>query len=266
LRYRSAVTGLPHVDDASPEIQGILLALEATAAEESVFPVLADALHEPALAAWRSLRALDDATRSRLLATWRARAASGLPSGFSFLHPSWAAEALAREPQVVVAAIRGNASGVPSVPRETARELARLAFSHLAPLCESEPGPRVTRLLALEPEDLVAELKRRGARTVGRSLAGTPPTLRARAMAGVGEPWAREIAAASMAAATSEERADALTLAGAGSDCEGWTAEQRLLAIGIAATRAEFGAEGSGALARLAGRLPAALGRGLIGW
>ena len=266
LRYRPAVANQPQVDGVAPEIRGILLALQATGAGDSALHVLAERLREPARLAWRALLALDEATRSRSLATWRAQATSGLPTGFPCLHPSWAAEAVADEPPAIVAAVRGDAADGRAEPPETARELARLAFSHLAPLCESEAGPLATRLLALEPDDLVVELRRRGARTVGRSLAGAPPALRARAMAGVGEPWAAEMAAGSREPATREERAAARALATAGATSDGPTADDRLLAVGIAATKAELEGEGAGSLLRLAGRLPAALGRALVGW
>jgi len=227
---------------------------------------LTSQLREPARQAWRAWQALDQAARARVLAAWRAEAAGGLSLGLSRLHPSWAQEALADEREVVVAAIRGDVPDGQRMPRETARELARLAFLHLAPLWESEAGPLAVPLVAMAPDDLVTEIKRRGARTVGRSLAGAPLALRARAMAGAGEPWAREIAATSRVEVTIAERAAARALAAAGAASDGRTADDRLLAVGLAATQAELAGEGPGSLWRLAGRLPAPLGRALIGW
>lgn len=266
MRYGPPVANQPQLDGASPEIRGILLALQLTGAGDSALASLATALRGPVLQAWRSLQELDQVARSQALATWRAQAESGLPSGFSSLHPSWAEAALAGEPPAIVAAVYGDAPEHRVEARATARELARLAFSHLAPLCDGETGPCAARLLALAPDELMAELKRRGARTVGRSLGGARPTLRARAMAGLGEPWAAEMAEGFREPASRAERAAARALAGAGAASRAQTADDRLLAIGVAAAKAELEVEGSGSLRRLAGRLPETLGRALVGW
>jgi len=249
------------------------------------------ALDESSLAictdAWRDLCALDEAVRTRTLAAWRAEAASALPAGLARLHPSWIEDALAGEGAGMVAAIRAQmseplralcpkgremapgslqVSDDGTMPEETRREIARLALGWLEPLVESAAGPMAEGLGKLEFEELLAEVTRTGARTVGHSLAGASPALRARAMASVGEPWAGVIGKASFQPISPSERSAAAVFATAAADSEALTPADRMLAIGLAALRAELVAEHPGSPFRVAGRLPARLGRTLVGW
>ncbi|MBN2575820.1 MAG: hypothetical protein JXP73_14735 [Deltaproteobacteria bacterium] len=246
--------------------RGLLLALFLLGAEESALPAIDEDRRVALRLAWQALCAADEPTRARTLAAWRAEAASALPEGLLRLHPSWIEDALADERAEVVAMIRATGAAGSGIPEETSREIARLAFGHLGPLCESEAGPLAERLCALGFDDLISDIARRGARVVGRSLAGTAPALRARAMAAAGEPWAQEIAAASAKRLSPEERAAAAELAAQAGASEERTPRDRLLAVGLAALKAELAAEAPGSCLRVAGRLPAPLGRVLAGW
>jgi hypothetical protein len=240
-----------------------LLRLDAGAA---ALAAVGEAWREVLRAAWRALRAADERTRTQTLALWQAEALSAKPEGLLHLHPSWSEEALAGERSEVVAAVQAAPAASGTIPPETTRELARLAFAWLAPLCESAAGPLAERLCRLEPAALVTELTRRGARVVGRSLAGAAPVLRARAMAAAGEPWAQEIAAAFAEKVSRDECAAAGVFANAVATADERTPRERLLAVGLAALEAELVAEAPGSVLRVAGRLPAPLGRVLVGW
>jgi hypothetical protein len=266
MRYPAAMASESRADIVDGEVRGILLAVELLGADEAALQALDEQRCESCARAWRTLRAMDEPARARTIAAWRAEAASALPAGLSRLHPSWIEEALAGERTEVVAAIRAAPPADRAIAEETSRELARLAFGRLAPLCESPAGPLAQGLCDLEFEDLLSEVTRVGARVVGRSLAGAAPSLRARAMASVGEPWAQEIAAASLATVSPAERAAAAVHARAAAASERRPARERMLAIGLTSLKAELTAEGSGSPFRVAGRLPAPLGRSLIGW
>jgi hypothetical protein len=266
MRYPAAMESESSAEIVEGEMRGILLAVELLGADEAALQALDEQRRESCARAWRTLCALDEPARARTIAAWRAEAASALPAGLSRLHPSWIEEALAGERTEVVAAIRPAPTAARAIREETARELARLAFGRLAPLCESTAGSLGQSLCDLEFEELLSEVTRRGARVVGRSLAGAAPSLRARAMASAGEPWAQDIAAASLATVSSAERAAATVDASAPAASEGRTARERMLAIGLASLKAELKAEGAGSPFRVAGRLPAPLGRSLVGW
>ena len=254
------------LDTVDAEISGMLLALTGLGADESALQALDRARRASCARAWQALRELDESERARTLEGWRVGAACTLPMGLRSLHQSWIDDALAGESAEVVGAIRRGLGARGAIPEETGRELARMAFGRLAPLCESMAGPLAERLCGLEFDGLLAEVTRRGARAVGRSLAAAAPSLLARAMASVGEPWAAEIAVGAWEPATAERRAAAAALASAATASEGHTAGERLLAVGLASLKAELAAEGAGSRMRVAGRLPAALGRALIGW
>ena len=89
---------------------------------------------------------------------------------------------------------------------------------------------------------------------------------RARAMAAAGEPWARAIAAGTLEAVAKEAQREAATLARAAGGTETGAARERLLAIGLAQLKIELEHEHPGSRLRVAGRLPAPLGRSLAGW
>lgn len=258
LRYAAAVLDMGIAPAPDAEVRGVLLAVLALGADASSFAPLDGGRGAACLDAWRALHGLDDVERRRLLADWQAEATSVIPKALARLHPTWCERALAGEHRDIVTAIAAAGPG--------ARELARMAFGPLFPLCEATPGPLGERLCRLSFDALQVALTRRGARLLGRSLAWATPRLRARAMAAVGEPWATELAAAAAEPASDDERAAAVTLVAA-AETQAWhSPRERLLELGLTAVKAELAAEGQGSVLALAGRLPAPLGRRLVGW
>lgn len=253
------------VDGVVPEIRGLVLVLEDSGAAEAALGALSGSLDEDVRRARRRLEALPPVDRGRVLERWRAQARCPWATVIAALHPSWAEEALAGEPDAIVAAVRGTMASEDATPRPEARELARLAFCRLTQLDGCADGPLAERLCAMESGQLLEELTRRGAHIVGRSLAGATPALRARAMARAGEPWAQEIARGAREA-ESDARPGAAAFVTAGTGADGRTPAERLLAVGLAEMKARLEEEGRGSLCRVAGRLPAALGRVLVGW
>lgn len=250
--------------------RGILLALSRLGAEDSALRFFEAEQRKVLVPAWTELRASAPPTGARALSGWRREASSAVPEGLSRLHPSWIDEALAGERTEVVemarTAMRAATVDGRSGSEGVGRDVARVAFGWLAPLCESRAGPLAEDLCSGTDEALQTEIARRGARAIGRSLAGASPTLRARAMAAVGEPWSQEMAAGSAEDLTREERAAAVALAKRAALSEDREPHERLLLVGVAALRAELAADAPGSHLRVAGRLPAWLGRTLAGW
>jgi hypothetical protein len=124
-------------------------------------------------------------------------------------------------------------------------------------------GPLGVDLVARPQPDLLVELTRRGARTLGESLAGAPLELRARAMAAAGSPWASEIASAAVSThAPARDRAR--TLVARASRFPDSTAEARLRALGALSVASLLARESPRSLAAVAGRLPPELARLLL--
>jgi len=258
LGYPAPVAVTGNADSPEAEVRGILVAVVAWGGNPSAFEALEDGLRDACVAAWDALARLGTDARSRRLADWGAEAAVPVPPGFSRLHPTWRAEALAGERTEVVALLAAGGAD--------ARPLARLAFGHLFPLCEAAPGSVAARLCALTFDDLIVEVTRQGARVVGKALAGAPLALRARAMAAAGEPWAAEIAASAAVSAGASGRPTVAAAVAAVQGNDGRTPSERLLPLGLAALKAGLEAEGHASLLSVAGRLPPALGRRLAGW
>jgi hypothetical protein len=247
-------------------LRGAALALCRLAAEGSALRFFEERQREVLSSAMEELCASDPPTRARTLSDWRREAASVVSEGLSRLHPSWIDEALAGERTEVAEMARAAIIDGRRAFEGVGRDVARAAFGWLVPLCESRAGPLAEELCGRSDEALRTEIVRRGARAIGRSLAGAPPTLRARAMAAVGEPWAREIAAGSTERLTREERGAATALATGAAVSEDCDPRERLLLVGVAALRAELAADAPGSCLRVAGRLPAWLGRRLVEW
>ncbi len=264
-----------------------MLCLSASGGDESVLGGLDEKRRAVCAGIWRKLQQAGESRREGILAEWRAEAASPVPQGLERLHPSWIARALEGEPAHLVRlavtdlpeGVRAYAVGMVgggagtgkddelrACPSATKREIARMAFGSLTPLCESACGPLAETLCALPFDALLIEATRRGARVVGQSLAGASPTLRAHAMAAIGEPWAQVIGAASVEGTSDADRKTALLHANARIPDSVRTQGDRLLHIGLLALKTELVAEHAGSIYRVAGRLPAALGRPLLAW
>jgi hypothetical protein len=270
------------------EARGILLSLFAMGAEASALERLDEKRRAICAKAWQSLLAATEVERGQLLAELRAEATSALPRGLERLHPSWILAALEDEPAHIVRLVLPGlpettraavlrlpviASVAPQPGEEmracsesTKRAVERVAFGWLAPLCESDCGALAESLLGLAFDGLLTEVTRRGARAVGQSLAGAAPALRARAMAAAGEPWAQVIGAASAESVAVADRKVAMSYANMQIPDSARTTSERLVHIGLAVLKSELAADHAGSIYRVAGRLPATLGRPLLGW
>lgn len=261
-----------------PLERGLLFGLDRLGASVAALDGLDEASRaacEPAWRAWCESSAEDrelarQACAAEISAPW--------PTGIEALHPSWIREALSRAPADLVPSLAAGlpesvrvASGPGSAvieqtnPVELA-DLQRALLVALEPLCNRNGGPLAEQLSRLSFDGLQATIMRWGAWAVGRSLYGSDPIIRARALSAVGEPWAAEIAAASSRPVSEAERARARVLTNATSAAEARTPEERLLAVGLASLHDALSREGEDSLHQVAGRLPAALGRRWLGW
>jgi hypothetical protein len=265
------------------ETKGVLLALVALDAVETARTALAATEREPISDAWEALGRLPQDQKEGLLAQWRAEVMRVLPRGIEQLHPSWVEDVPLAEPAYLIERLRAVVpkGGRPVLDKLLARssqmgatptcassvsDLARVAFGSLRPLCEGELGPLGEQMCAMPFERLVDEVVQVGARTLGRSLAGSDATVWARAMAMAGPPWAETIGRAVSEAVSQEDRAAAVAHVAGQVDTLSRTPSERLLAIGLRELKTMLSAEQPGSLARVAGRLPVALGRRLLGW
>lgn len=284
MRYAPNVADDSVTKAVDPESRGIVLSLLAVGADASALERLDEKRRLVCIEAWRKLQC--EAERGRILAAWRTEAASAVPRGLDRLHPSWIVAALAGEPAPIVrmvlaelpeplrAQVRSSlagedprlADGSDACSLAVKREVLQVAFGWLAPLCESDGGPVAESLCALAFDDLLTDVLGRGARAVGQSLVGAAPALRARAMAAAGEPWAQVIGKASAENVSDADRKTAMAHANTPMPDAARTPSDRLLHIGLAALKSELVAEHAGSIFRVAGRLPASLGRPLINW
>jgi len=240
-----------------PDEKGILLGLSIVEDGECAIVRLDEKRRNICSKAWSVLGQEGGGARAEILAGWRQEAESGLSDDVHALDPSWIEACVEGESQAIGRAVR-------ELDMRPNRELERAAFAWLAPLWQRTIGPRAEALCNLPASDLIVEVKRLGATVVGRSLAGAPRELRARAMAAAGEPWAQAIGDASGSAISESERHSARAIAMAALTAD--SKEDCLISIGLAALRLDLPLDGPGSIFRVAGRLPARLGRRLIGW
>jgi hypothetical protein len=281
LRYAAQVGGDTETEpvEGGPvdeEAYGIVVALRALAVGEAGLSYLLPERRSVCAKLWQKLENSDGAGWS-----WGdlpGAFAERLPRGIQDLHPSWIADALADEPEHIVAIVRSalpellwstldtrGSVSPPKAPLPVQREVVRLALAEFASLCESEGAPLASSLGQLSFDDLLAEVTRKGARTVGQSLAGSAPAIRARAMASVGEPWAQQILAATRESSSKTVHVAAVSMVEAMRAFSSCTPIERLRQVGILVLRAELQAEHPRSLAKVAGRLPVELGRMLLG-
>jgi hypothetical protein len=268
--------------------RGVLLALFACDGDQAILARLDERRRDSCVTAWEILRQLDERTRAEKLEGWRCQAASALPEGLARLHPSWIDDILDGEPEHIAREVRailpsalrdvsrsdeatlagggGDASGQSDEAADEAakRDLRRLLFVRLEPLCAGACGPRAQVLCGLTFEALLDEVARLGARALGYSLVGQAASVRARAMATVGEPWAAVVGGASTEDVSAAEHKAALVATGTALPSAARTARERLLHMGVAVLKPELRAEHPQSAARVAGRLPVGLGRRLL--
>jgi len=209
-----------------------------------------------------AMRALPRETRVALLAGEAESLPAWDPKALAEVDPTWFREALAQEPDWVKAAV---VQALPPPIRACVSralggmdcEPAPLASGVASGLCRTLLG--AVERLATGGVPPAPDLAGRGARLLGASLSGAPPSVLARAMASVGEPWAAEIAmAARQADQHARDEARALV---ARARPQGTTALDRLEGLAIESLRSELPPRIAGALAV---RLPAAQGRRLL--
>lgn len=207
---------------------------------------------------------------------WRSAIDEAVPAGIEQLHPSWIVEAVLHEPGDIVALARTAlpeslhalvGGGRPPVARLSvaiAPEVVRLAWAPLASVCIGEAGPRAQALCHLSLEELLAEVTRKGACIVGQSLSRATASERARVMASVGEPWSAHVLAAAVEAASRSARPATAILVEAARLTSPRSPVERLQHVGVVALRSELRSEHPDSSAKVAGRLPAELGRVLL--
>jgi hypothetical protein len=165
------------------EERGLLLGLSLLATGDVVLSRLASDRRQACGKAWRALRALSRPDRAALLAEWIVETNAPFPLGMERLHPSWLAEAIAREPADLWPALLCGLPGAQAAeallsqscpasaaakngevwPAESVVELQRCVFSQLASLCVGPSGPLGASLCRLGCDELLAEVARRGA-------------------------------------------------------------------------------------------------------
>jgi len=204
--------------------------------------------------------------------------AGAVPAGLERVHPGWLRRALEGERSTVVRALaaalpaalgalsveileaRGEdpRAPAPQVAAPVVSALARALFGALAPL-PPEASAAARALCALPFAALLEEIDRRGARTLGTSLAGAPARVLAQAAAGAGEVLGSLVLEAARAAVTPQARAAARELVAA-------AAGGAARAVGLRALAGELARQGAGpeAVAAVAQRLPPAVGDALV--
>lgn len=269
----------------SVEARGFVLGATLTGADESAAQFLVDPDGEQCAAALRTLAKLPREGKAARLGQLARELGAPYPQGLEVVHASWIRKALAAEPSDLLGAL---VAGAPPAAREAASEivqarakdaraseqlvlapeiateLRRFAFVSLAP---SVPlaGPAIAPLFDLSPRDLLHEIRRLGARSLGASLSTAPTDIRARAMAGVGPALADDLR---HAAATADNvrrfEGEADVKAAAAEASPGGTVEERLELIGLSALDRRLRPESLEVRRALAVRLPARMGRKLL--
>jgi hypothetical protein len=170
----------------------------ATGAADEATPVVGVPRYAPLTAIAAGATRLGDL--EGLDRTWIAAAVAGEPAGLvAALVERDGVPADVRATAIATVAGDGAAEGAWDVPAPLLAELESLVFGGLEALGEPASGLLGAELSRLTAAELMDELARWGARTLGISLAGGPFEVRARAMASVGAPWAAELAAAAAA-------------------------------------------------------------------
>jgi hypothetical protein len=269
----------------APEERGLVAGLQLLGAAPGALSALIEG--KPSEGSLTALQAVPRHRRAELLAILMKEIATPLPAGLGELDPSWVealmADQLADERPELVRAVLvslpvafrlAGEAGLRRRPAEPSTldldpealaDLQRILLAPLVALAVGRPGPQGARLAAQPSDELLAEVARVGARTLGQSLAGAPLALRAQVMAGVGSAWSAEIATAAAAPIGDPEREQARALVRAATRvAQAPSPDRRLQTVGVLALAAPLAAEGPVSLARVAGRLPFDLGRLLL--
>jgi len=244
------------------------------------------ALAEPYATACRAalgaLGAMDRGERARVIAGLLRRARAPVPDGVENVHPGWLRAAFEGEATPILRAIvdglppevgavareiiaargdRDAAESAPAIADGPLAELRRAAFASLVPMpsaadAERADAPSWLSLALLLFPALLAEIERRGAATVGTSLAGAPLAVVARAAA-AGNTLAPVVLEAARRSPPAEEREWARALVAAAARISEASVGSMTI-VGLLALASELG---PGAARVIAQRLPPRLGR-----
>jgi hypothetical protein len=205
-------------------------------------------------------------------------------------HPGWLRRAMEEEPTGILLAVT---EGLPAAVREVAAqiiegrgeepatcvpdemseegraELQRVVFGHLIAMptarelaAHALAPPLAARLLEMSHGDLLAEVDRLGAETLGISLQGAPREVLARTAAHVGDPWGRVVIEFAQGAHAADQREPARRLVGSLDVSD--TGLPVTSAIGLAGLREELSTASDEIVVALAQRLPPTLGQSLL--
>jgi len=243
------------------EERGLQLGLSLQATGDAALSRLASSRRQACRNAWQALRALSRSDRAAVLAEWIVEARSPFPPGMERLHPSWLAEAIAREPTELWPALLCGLPGAQAVQPllefrwEPSEGSLRPSAPHLPHLPARFARPRQTL-----------------PRWSAAGEAGGLPTRQVRVGSAItpdGETWPPKSVAelqgcvfgrlAPLCAGPSGPLGAGLCRLG----CDELLAE---IARRGPALQQELCAEGDASLWAVAGRLPATLGRQWVKW
>jgi len=270
----------------TPEERGSVLALYHMGKDAKLLAYSTTCSGERCGAALAALKAMPAGDRENWLAETTAQALSPVPEDISELHPSWIGEAIRGEPLPLIRAIADclpdparaavnsvlldhdrdeTAMGATDLAPTLLADLARLLLLPLEPLCAPDVGPLAAELRRLPFDQLILRVMGLGAEILGRSLYGTPASLRAKMMATVGEPWAAVIGKFSMEKNTQADCVLAAVHAGAVLPPTAVRPEDRLFHVGLSRLKEQLTGEPGYGFFVVAGRLPYLLGRPWLG-
>ena len=267
----------------SPEGRGfilgaMLLDLETTAAASLTAPE-----SEVCEAALRTLAKLPREAKAARIGQLARELGAPYPAALDLVHSSWLRKVLATEPSDLVGAL---VAGAPPSAREAAAELVaararegsvlepltlipeiaielrRFVFGAMAQAVPAA-GPAIAPLFQCTLAELLFEVRRLGARSLGASLSTAPVDIKARAMAGVGPALAEDLREAARNA-DNVRRFEGESDVKAASAGPGGAVEERLELMGISALDRKLRAETMDVRRALAVRLPSRLGKRLL--
>jgi hypothetical protein len=204
------------------------------------------------------------------------------PPWVEVVHPTWLAKPLAAEPsdflpalvvgappgvrQAVGEVMQARGEGEPpaavTLAPELAAELRRVIFAPLRHVWATTSGP-LAPLLERGSPGMLGELRRLGARSLGASLAGSPPEVVARAMAVVGSAYAADLREAARTGDSGSRHEGEWDVKAAAQEPV-TSAEERLEKIGFFALKRLARDESAEVKRALALRLPRSLGKELL--
>jgi hypothetical protein len=267
----------------SAEGRGFILGAMLLDLESSAAASLTPPESEHCEAAFRILAKLPREAKAARIGQLARELGAPYPAALDRVHSSWLRKVLAAEPSDLVGAL---VAGAPPSAREAAAELLaararegktsepltlipeiaielrRFVFGAMASAVPTA-GPEIAPLFQCSPAELLFEVRRLGARSLGASLATAPVDIKARAMAGVGPALAEDLREAARNA-DNVRRFEGESDVKAASAAPGGAVEERLELIGISALDRKLRPESLDVRRALAVRLPSRLGKRLL--